>query len=238
VINYYEPRGATKDVSYMLRVLSVTEFDAVSDAYNALKLLRTHPLIDASKIAITGYSYGGMAARFAMDDRIRQSLLGEQAGFAAHIDVYGPCFQKLNSPKLTGGPLLTLRGTEDNSNELPACEARESEIRATGTLVETHIYPGAGHAWDNHSERKLREDAPYVAGCTMEYDSEGNSSVNGEDIVKTAIDTSRHERIATRLLSSGPLGDCVGYGYVIGRDDKTRAEADAAVVGFLNKYLR
>lgn len=238
VINYYLPRGATPDLHYMLRVISVTEFDAISDAYHALKLLRTHPLINGDKVAIAGFSYGGMAARFAMDDRIRVSLFGDAPGFAAHVDVYGPCFQQLNSPKLSGGPLLTLRGTDDNSNDLDACKEREAEISATGTLVETHIYAGAGHAWDNHSERSLRPDSPYLRGCTVSYDERGHSSINGQPIVDLPIETSREERIAHRILGSGPSYDCLEYGYIVGRDDKTRIQADAAMLEFLDKYLK
>lgn len=238
VIDYYIPRGATADLHYMLRVTSVTEFDAITDAYNALTLLRTHPSIDNSKIAIAGFSYGGMAARFAMDDRIRASLLDDAPGFAAHIDVYGPCFQKLNSTKLTGGPLLTLRGTDDNSNDLAACVEREDEIRQLGAEVETHIYPGAGHAWDNHTPRRLFADSPYLRGCTVEYGERGHSSIDGEAIVDLALVTPREERVAHRVLGSGPSYACLEHGYIVGRDDATRDKADKAMLSFLAKHLR
>ncbi|MFK8021795.1 MAG: dienelactone hydrolase family protein [Pseudomonadales bacterium] len=238
VIDYYTPRGATPDVDYMLRVLSVTEFDAVTDSYNALKILRTHPLIDSENIAVAGFSYGGMAARIAMDDRIRAALLSDEDGFAAHIDFYGPCFQQLNSPKLTSGPLLTLRGTEDASNELSACEKREQEILTAGNTVETHVFEGAGHAWDNHSERSMRPDSPYLSGCTMSYDEKGHSAIGDRSVVNMPVETSRDKRIANRVLSSGPARDCLGYGYVVGRDDKTRAKADAIMLRFLSEHLK
>ena len=70
----------------MLRVLSVTEFDAVADAYGARALLATHPRVDADRIGVIGFSYGGMAARFAMDERIREVLAPGERGFAAFID--------------------------------------------------------------------------------------------------------------------------------------------------------
>ncbi|MBK6583363.1 MAG: dienelactone hydrolase family protein [Gammaproteobacteria bacterium] len=68
-----------------------------------------------------------------------------QPGFALHVDFYGPCFQDLASPALTGGPILTLRGTADASNDLVACARREQQLRDAGIEVQTHIYEGAGH---------------------------------------------------------------------------------------------
>lgn len=238
VIDYYTPRGATDDVNYMLRVLSITEFDAVTDAYSALKILQTHPDINANRIGVMGFSYGGMAARFSLDQRVADALLTQQPGFAAHVDYYGPCFQNLHSPAVTVAPILTLRGTEDASNDLSACLEREAELRELGSVVETEVYEGAGHAWDNHKERFFSEDSPYLAGCEMEYDEKGRSYSDGQYIVDVPIDTSREERIALRLSSGDTLKDCVNYGYIIGRDDATRTKSDARLLRFLHQHLQ
>jgi len=144
VIDYYLPRGVGDETNYMLRVIAVTEFDAVADAYGALQLLSTHPAIDASRVGVMGFSYGGMAVRIAMDERVRSAFAPELSGFSAFVDVYGPCFQDLGTKATNGAPLLTLRGTEDASNELEACVRREDELRGLGVAVETHVYACAG----------------------------------------------------------------------------------------------
>ena len=235
VVDYYAPRGVTDQTNYMLRVISVTEFDALADAYGALRLLATHPAIDADRIGIAGYSYGGMATRFAMDERIRRALAPERRGFAAFVDYYGPCFQKLGTTETNGAPLLTLRGSEDASNDLEACREREEELRELGLRVEAHVFEGAGHAWEVHTERRLFPDSPYVVGCEVRYDAEGRSSVAGTPIVAVAPETSRAERIAIRMQSGGAMADCVESGYVIGRDDETRAKSDALLLDFLER---
>ena len=237
VIDYYRPRGFTRDIDYMLRVLSVTEFDAVADAYAALRLLRTHPAIDPERVGVAGFSYGGMAVRIAMDTRVADALLPGQPAFAAHVDYYGPCFQKLNSPEATGGPLLTLRGTEDASNELPACLRREAEWRALGVEVEPHVYPGAGHAWENTEPRHMSEDSPYVVGCEFSYDPQGRPVSQGRILVDVTPGTSRAERIAARMSTGGILGECVRSGYIVGRDDATKALSDDALLAFLARVL-
>ncbi len=235
VLNYYLPRGVTDETHYMLRVLSVTEFDAITDAYSALLLLATHPAVDPDRIGVVGYSYGGMAARFAMDERLRLALAPEHPGFALYVDFYGPCFQRLGTRETNGGPLLTLRGTEDASNDLVACAKREDELRALGVAVETHVYEGAGHAWEATAPRELHPDSPYVQGCEIVYDAVGRSSINGEPIVDVPVETSRKDRILIRVSSGDQMKDCVKSGYVIGGDPVTKAKSDVAFLVFLDR---
>lgn len=235
VLDYYLPRGVTQETDYMIRVLSVTEFDAVTDAYAALELLGTHPRIDAGRIGVVGYSYGGMAARFAMDERVRRALAPDHPGFAAFVDYYGPCFQNLGTRSTNGAPLLTLRGTEDASNDLEACAAREAELRALGVEVEAHVYEGAGHAWEMDRQRELFPDSPYVAGCEIRYDEHGHSAVNGQPIVDVPLETSRMDRILVRVSSGDAMQACVKQGYVIGGDPAVTAKSDAALLEFLRR---
>ena len=233
VVDYYAPRGVTRETDYMRKVISVTEFDAITDAYAALRLISTHPAIDGSRVGLAGFSYGGMATRFAMDERVREALAPEHPGFAAFVDVYGPCFQAPGTQRNNGAPLLTLRGTEDASNDLPVCKKREDELRAIGVDVTAHVFEGAGHAWEASIPRSLKEDAPYVAGCDMIYDARGRSSVNGNPIVDVPVETPRVERVALRMASGGAMASCVKSGYVIGGDPKTHASANAHLLSFL-----
>ncbi len=235
VVNYYLPRGVTDETDYMIRVLSVTEFDAITDAYAALRLLGTHPRIDASRVGVVGYSYGGMASRFAMDERIREALAPQHSGFAAHVDYYGPCFQNLVTRRTNGAPLLTLRGTEDASNDLEACAEREAELRELGVDVEAHVYQGAGHAWEVEVPRQLFPDSPYVAGCEVRYDENGHSSVNGQAIVNVPVETSRMDRILMRVSSGDAMKACVKQGYVIGGDPEVKRRSDATLIAFLRR---
>lgn len=238
VIDYYRPRGVTPETDYMAKVLAVTEFDAATDALAALGHLATHPAIDADRIGVMGFSYGGMAVRIAMDERVREAVLPSHPGFRAFVDTYGPCFQDFRTRRVNGAPLLTLRGTEDASNDLAACAEREADLRALGVEVDARIYEGAGHAWENERPRRLSENSPYVAGCTVEYDAQGFASVGDAPLVTASAGDSRAERVVARIASGGPLGDCVGRGYVIGRDDETRLRATEAFLEFFARVLR
>lgn len=238
VVEYYEPRGFGRDDNYLIRTSSVTEFDLISDAFHALRLLGSSPLIDAERIGIIGFSYGGMAARLAMDGRIRDALAPGVPPFSLHIDTYGPCFQVLHSTDVGNAPLLTLRGTEDASNDLEACEARENELRELGTQVTAHVYQGAGHAWEVETPQFFSEDSPYLAGCELVYDQKGRPTLNGKLLNDYAIDASHPVKMMARLSSAPRLQECVGWGYLVGRDEKTRDAAYRDIQKFVQKHWR
>lgn len=237
VVDYYAPRGIDPVDDYMLKVVAVTEFDATADAYGALHLLSRHPAVDGERVALMGHSYGGMAVRIAMDERVREAFAPGHPGFAAFVDVYGPCFQVFGTPDTNGAPLLTLRGTADASNDLEACRRREQELRELGVEVEAHVFEGAGHAWENDEPRALLEDAPYLSGCEIHYDAAGRPSVDGTPLARLDADSTRPERIAARVTHGRPLGACVKYGYLVGSDPETKRLARERQLAFLRRTL-
>jgi len=236
VVEYYAPRGFGEDSNYLIRTSSVTEFDLITDAYAALALLGTSPLVDPGRIGVIGFSYGGMAARLSMDPRIHEALAPGSPPFSLHIDNYGPCFQNLQSTRTTGAPLLTLRGTDDASNDLEACALREQELQALGVDVTAKIYDGVGHAWENTEPRRMAGDAPYLAGCELAYDERGRPLLDGELLNDYPLDASHATKMAARFSSAARFADCVGYGYYVGRDEAARARGYRDILDFLSAH--
>ena len=110
-------------------------------------------------------------------------------------------------------------------------------IYCLGVDVEAIVYDGAGHAWENTQPQFFSEQSPYVEGCEWNYDEEGVPLVDGERLVDYEQDAPRSERIAARLRLGARLSDCVKYGYLIGRDEKTRGQAYADAARFLHAKL-
>jgi dienelactone hydrolase len=237
VIDYYRPRGVTEATPYAVKVLAVTEFDAVADAYAGLRALNAHPAIDPKRIGLIGFSYGGMATRVAMDSRVKQVLAPDIAPFAAHVDYYGPCFQDFHVQFTTGAPLLTLRGGDDASNDLVSCAAREAELRRAGSAVGSVIYARAGHAWEALTPRALRPELPYLAGCTISYNKTGLPSVDGTALLPASADLRRERRAQFRAESGAAMRSCVHAGYIVGRDDAVKARSDQQMLAFLHRTL-
>ena len=237
VLDYYGSRGLTPDMHYMAKLFAVSEVEALSDAYSALALIKTHPLIDASRIGLAGFSYGGMAIRMAMAERV-QAAFNEDSGFAVFADFYGPCFQVPNMIRTNGAPLISLRGDNDGSNVLSDCKNRENEIAAAGSPVEAHVFANAPHAWDTTDvAAQMWPDSPYIANCEVHYNQQGQSLLNDQLLIELPIDAERGERIVARFLSQVDLMDCLQYGYVSGQDDGIMAKSTPIFLDFLKRHL-
>jgi len=235
VLDYYTPRGDATEEHYIRKVLSATESDIIVDAFSALKLLGTHPAIDAEKIGVTGYSYGGMVTRYALDPRLKQIIAPDVPPFALHMDFYGPCHQTLGEDETTGGAYLAIFGDQDNSVDPKACARVQETLKANGVSVESHMLKGAGHAWETSIERAMG-DSPFVRGCEFSYDPKtGHPLVDGKPVAHPANNATRGERAFIRTAISIETPHCIGEGYIIGNDPKSDKKAKAIMTEFLKK---
>jgi dienelactone hydrolase len=123
----------------------------VADAYAALRLLAGHPRIDARRIAIAGFSYGGEVAHLTAFAGLRAALDPGEVRFAAHVAYYpAGVFGAIAEPgAYTGSPVLMLLGEKDDNLPVAKIESYLAYARAAGSPapIETTTYPGAYHAW-------------------------------------------------------------------------------------------
>jgi dienelactone hydrolase len=237
VLDYYIPRGVTEKHTYLQKTLTTSETDIIVDAYNALRIIGTHPLINANKIGVTGYSYGGMATRYTLDARIKSILAPDLTGFVAHADFYGPCHQTLGGSQFTNGAYLAVFGDSDNSVNPAQCQVVHQILRDAGVPTQTVMLSGVGHAWENQIERK-EYDYPYINNCTMSFAPDtGKPLINGQPVAYAETGASRDRRayMRARIMMDAP--DCIGRGYIIGRDENALNEANKILKVFLGKYL-
>jgi dienelactone hydrolase len=125
--------------------------NGVADAYAALKLLASDPRIDAQRIAIVGFSYGGEVAHLTAMDRLRAAVDQGSARFAAHVAYYpaGVFGAIAESGAYTGSPILMLLGEKDDNLPVVKVEGYLDYAKAAASPapIEAKIYPGAYHAW-------------------------------------------------------------------------------------------
>ncbi len=235
VVDYYGPRGVTEETPYGLKTMAATEVDLIADAYAALSILSTHPAIDSTRIGVTGYSYGGMATRYVLDQRIKNIMAPDVPDFALHMDIYGPCHQNTGSWQTTGAPYLAIYGDQDNSVDPAACAVVQDKLRAGGSEVEAHVIKGAGHAWENTSPKGDFGGA-YVRGCEFTWDqTNGQLLIDGEAGQRPDSDMTRAERAAIRAGLWKRVGQCLGQGYVVGNDPNADRESKLIQEEFLKR---
>lgn len=239
VVDYYAPRGVVADTPYVMKTMIATEVDIISDAYSALKVLGTHPLIDAERIGVTGYSYGGMATRYVLDDRLKDIMAPNVPPFALHMDIYGPCHQALGHIGTTGAPYLAIQGDADNTIDTELCQIVYKDLEAGGSAVESHVIAGAGHGWENATP--LTEfPGGFVRGCKFSFDPEtGAFLVDGKlSRFQPEPDMTRGERAYVRSTLGELVGGCVGQGYTVGNNPEADAKSKAWQLDFMKRIFK
>jgi dienelactone hydrolase len=211
--------------SFIERVLNITETMFVADAYAALHYLATRPEIDARRVALAGFSYGGMATEYALYAQMADALSPDGLRFAGHVAFYAPCIARFADSRTTGAPLLMLYGADDELIRADRCAQVAADLRAGGSQVQIVSYPGAVHQWDGGMPRGLI--GRQLAGCRFVV--QRNGTVRDEN---------------TGLPMSGPftrkliLFLCTGSRpYPIGRDDAVRAMSNHDFGAFLTRVF-
>jgi len=238
VLDYYAPRGVIETTPYVMKTMIATEVDIMSDAYSALKVLGTHPFIDARRIGVTGYSYGGMATRYVLDERLKDIMAKDVAPFALHMDIYGPCHQTLGHNVTTGAPYLAVHGDADNSVDPALCQIVYKDIEAGGSKVESHVIAGAGHAWENN-DPITEFDGSYVRGCQFSFHPEtGAFLVDGKSSrFQPLPEMSRPQRAMVRAGLGELAGGCIGKGYTVGRNLAADQQSKALQLEFMKRVF-
>jgi dienelactone hydrolase len=124
-------------------------FDAVLDVYRAFDVLANHPRIDPERIAIMGFSLGGVSALYSSQKRL-QKLWNPRAVFAAHIPLYPGCTVTLiDDTDVSARPIRQFHGAADDYTPVAQCRAYFDRLRAAGRDAVLTEYPGAYHSFDN-----------------------------------------------------------------------------------------
>jgi dienelactone hydrolase len=204
------------------RLIEITETMIVADAYAGLRFLASRPGIDRNRIALVGFSYGGMASVLAAYRQIAELFSPDGLRFAGHLSFYGPCIARFEDRRATGAPVLMLLGREDELTDPKRCAEIAGDMREGGAKVETIVYPGAYHQWDGESAapRQMRRN---LVGCSFSVEPDGTVRDTFSAMAMTGT-------FGRRLM----LAACTTTeGYVVARDDAIRARSTADMGRFL-----
>ena len=214
--------GARRGGSFIERLIKVTESMALADAFATKAWLAARPDIDGERIAIIGFSYGGMSATYAAYQQVVDAYGGSP--FAAHVAFYGPCIARFDDVATTGAPVMMLWGDRDEIIDPAACEATAEDLRRGGSDVRIERYD-AMHRWDG-SRRTWRAPA-HIADCRFTVGRDG-----------AARDENSFFVMDGPVARAAMLALCINRdGYMIGPDEAVRQKSNAALADFLNPVL-
>jgi dienelactone hydrolase len=147
----------------------------MADAYAALNLLSSNPKINSEKIAIMGYSSGGVISLLSDDEKVRKVLANPGLKFAAHVNVYTPALFIFENPSPTKAPMLFLNGESDDICPIDKVMEYVEKLKKSGAEVHTIVYPNAFHGFD--SPGPLRRVYSVTNDSTCQFEIMDNGMV-------------------------------------------------------------
>jgi dienelactone hydrolase len=213
VVNSFGGRGSGAVCS---DAKGLSPADRIADAYGALRILSTHPRLDGQRVALMGFSHGGVVTTMSATAWAKHVfVLAGQPSFRAFVAFYPYCNWTFPEMWQLSGPLRVHTGALDDWTPAKPCQEMVARLRAAGYDAEISVYRGARHAFDN-----------------------------GEDSADFLPDALNPAACAPRLGSIlGPLNPevfagCLRRGATIGGNRAAMAQARATVLGQLAELLK
>jgi dienelactone hydrolase len=213
-LDSFTARGVTETATDQSRLATFTQ---VYDVYRAVDALAADPRIDPDRIAVMGFSRGGVAALYTAMTRFQRSFGG--ARIAAHLPFYPACnFRFTGELDVTGAPIRAFHGAADTYTLASPCRDYIARLAAAGHDARMTEYAGVLHAFDGRSGRRWTADVPTSRNCH------------------------RIERAGVLVVDATgePFtwdSPCVEYGVSGGYDEAATAHAKAAVSAFLTELF-
>jgi dienelactone hydrolase len=149
----------------------------ILDVYRMLDILATHPRVDASRIALMGFSRGGQAALYASLKRFQQRWNNSGVDVVAYISFYPDCMTTYQSDTdVAARPIRIFHGTPDDYNPVATCKTYVERLRSAGRDIQLSEYPNAQHVFDNplgSPKPIVAKNAQTVRSCTIREDAAG-----------------------------------------------------------------
>lgn len=168
IVDSQKPRNVERNLGKLQ--LSWNTQGNISDGLHALKILVTHPDIDARKIFHIGFSRGANASFASAWPIYQHPILPPGIRYAGNIAVYPGCNLRYHEYKSAANPapLLLLLGEKDDMTPAQPCVEYAQMIAAEGLDVRYKVYPGAYHVFDRLDQpyRQFKEGT--YADCSLD----------------------------------------------------------------------
>jgi dienelactone hydrolase len=224
VVDSFGPRGINETATNQGQLSPAAN---VADAFAALKLLATHPRIDAARIGIVGFSRGGQVAIYTALEPLRRGVIDGDLRFAVHVPFYPPCNTLFVSDRITGAPIRFMLGGADDYTPASLCPRYVDWFRSMGAAADSILYEDAHHAFDGTARVQFINNLQTARNCDARYHIE-----RGE---LQRFDTGEVLR-GNEPIAAYYRG-CIGRGATIGGNYQATQKAAADLAAYLKRIF-
>ncbi|MBV5331150.1 dienelactone hydrolase family protein, partial [bacterium] len=233
VVDSFKPRNEDR-VTGPIKQLTWKTTANLADALNALKLVATHPQIDANRIYHMGWSRGGQVVLDAAWPTYQQHIVPNNVKWAGSIAIYPGCNMRyrVDEHGKLPAPLLLMLAEKDEMTLPKPCIELADEYAAAGNPVTYKVYAGATHVFDrlNQPWRKYQE-GNYNA-CSMDVRMPYGAA---DHKWRPAVDKYSGKSFSTLQEWSDYLPNCQQTSWVtVESNAKAREQAVRDAIEFLN----
>jgi dienelactone hydrolase len=214
IVDSFTGRGVRETATDQSRVSTAA---MVVDAYRALALLATHPAIDPGRIAVMGFSKGGIVAASASLERFYELWGAPGLRFRAHVPFYPSCGIQLLEETRVSAPIRIFHGVADDWTPIAPCHDYVDRMRRGGADARMVELPGALHAFD----------VPSLPSSLYLPAVQNGSACR---VVERTPGAFFHADTGRPAVSNDP---CVGRGATVGYDARAQRAAIDGVKAFL-----
>jgi dienelactone hydrolase len=212
VVDSFRGRGLTE----VCTSAALAPTRRIPDAYGALRILATHPRIARDRIAIIGFSHGGLAALSSGTAWAAQRYVrAGETGFRAFVAFYPSCNGRSAQWSGVAGPIRIHTGELDDWTPAATCVELATEATAAGADIAITVYPGAAHG----------------------FDSVGTPHVYRPDVLNGSMCRPRVTEPMGAVINAEELKDCVRRGATIGWNPDAEQAARRNVAAELAELL-
>jgi carboxymethylenebutenolidase len=165
LVDSFGPRGYPQGFprgSYESRPSEVSEQTVRPlDAYGALRYLRKRSDVIGDHIGVQGWSNGGMTVLVTVSDQTPGiNHPTPETGFRAALAEYPGCgMEAINGRYHSYAPLLMMIASADEEVSPKICEAFAKRAKASDSMLESIVFKGAEHNFDDPGKKKQSNPA-------------------------------------------------------------------------------
>ena len=168
-IDSFRGRGINEVCTQAQRLSSLQR---VPDAYGALRMLAAHPKIDRSRVALMGFSHGGILTMLASTAWAKETYApAGQPAFRAFLPFYPYCNAVFPERNRVSAPVRIHTGAADDWTPAKPCAELAESLKASGQDIAISVYPDAYHSFDQAPGVAYLSNVTNAATCVPELPS-------------------------------------------------------------------